>query len=365
MLQSAPAHIFLSLFSQNLMRCLMNQLTFSERYLHRIADSATKAITRRIKLEPPIVVVAVKGLLTPPNGRVNFDQSTKTKTVEKALAGVNESSLELLLPIFRQLILGPGTQEEKAAAAMRQVLADHLVFLVRSIQVNADKENTGALQYSAGVQSILAMFAKFAYFSDGKDARSPNKSFTPSLSIASREMFKSRITTCLTHLINRSADPSHYTYALISDIRFREETDRHCKSLLELDQNVDDSIRRAWKTMKKIQTREKESQPDRKKMLQAFVLLYSLTILQVYNGDADAVNVLDELKPCYGSLVKHRKRGDQEGPEALVEILLSFVARPSMIFRRLTQQVFSACASDINRAGLEAMIKVCISSCSE
>ncbi len=357
MLHSAPEHQLLALFSQNLMRCLMNQLASSERYLNRIAENATKAILKRVQIQPSTTVTIIKGLLQAPQGRVTFDQITKTKTVEKVLSKVNESHLERLLPVFHQLIMRPEAIDEKAAAASRQVLADHLLSVLRSNQASATDNNPGTLHHSPWLRSILAMFAEFAYFTVEVDSRSEQRSSIP-ISSASRDMFRSRITSCLTHLINKSADPSYFTYNLVRDIRLREKIDSHCRPLLNAEQNVEDSIRRAWKTLEKIQEKEKEVQPDKKQVLRAFKLLYSLTIIQVYNGDADAVNVLDELKDCYNSLVKHRRKREQRGSEVLVEILLSFVARPSMMFRRLAQQVFSACVSNVNRLGLQAMIKV-------
>ena len=92
--------------------------------------------------------------------------------------------------------------------------------------------------------------------------------------------------------------------------------------------------------------------------LKAFEILYSLTILQVYNGDTDAVLVLDELKTCYDSLVKHSSAESDEASELLVEVLLSFVSKPSILFRKLVEQVFTIFTSDITAAGLRAMIKV-------
>ena len=360
MLQSAPEHLLLILFSQNLMRCLMNQLASRERYLNLIAETATKAMVKRVQIQPSAIVAITQGLLQPPHGRVNFDQSTKTRTVEKVLSEINNSNLELLLPVFRQLILSPDALNEKAAAVARQVVADHLVSCVRLKQAGVNENDPKPSHCSVGVSSILAMLAEFAYFTVNEDAVSAKKGPDPPISSASRQMLRSRISTCLTYLINKSTDPSYFTYDLVRDVRLREEIDRDCRSLLEADQGVKNSICRAWKTMDRIHRKEKEAQPDRKQILRAFKLLYSLTILQVYNGDADAMNVLDELKDCYASLVKHKRKGEQEGLEALVEILLSFVAKPSMMFRRLALQVFSACASDVNRIGLQSMVKVCM-----
>lgn len=363
MLHNAPEHLLPALFSQNLMRCLMNQLASPERYLNRIAETATKAILKRAQTQPSTVVTIIRGLLQPPQGRVNFDQSTKTRVVEKVLSLVNGSDLEQLLPVFRRLILSPGTIDEKAAVAARQVLADHLVFVIRSKQADTNETELGTLHYSTGLSSILAIFAEFAYFTGEVDARSPEPRHNLPISSASRDMFRSRISSCLTHLINKSADPSRFAYTLVKDIRLCEENDNRCISLLDVEPNVENSIRKAWKILQKIKSKEMEAQPDKKQVLRAFKLLYSLTIIQVYNGDADAVNVLDELKDCYDSLVKHKRKGGQGGSEVLVEILLSFVAKPSMMFRRLAQQVLSACASEVNGLGLQAMIKVCICSC--
>jgi len=362
MLHNAPEPLLPALFSQNLMRCLMNQLASPERYLNRIAETATKAIFKRAQTQPSTVVTIIKGLLQPPQGRINFDQSTRTKTVEKVLSLVNESDLAQLLSIFRRLILSPGAIDEKATAAARQILADHLVLVVRSKQTGANEDDLGTLRHLAGSSSILAMFAEFAYFTSEGGARLSEHKPNPPISSASRDMFRSRISSCLTHLINKSADPSRFTYTLVKDIRRLEENDHHYESILDAERNVEHSIRRAWKILEKIKSKEKEAQPDKKQVLRAFKLLYSLTIIQVYNGDADAVNVLDELKDCYDSLVEHRRKGEQGGSEVLVEILLSFVAKSSMMFRRLAQQVLSACASDVNRLGLQAMIKVGICS---
>lgn len=86
-----------------------------------------------------------------------------------------------------------------------------------------------------------------------------------------------------------------------------------------------------------------------------------MTILQVYNGDADAVSMLDELQFCYSKFV-----GDEESQEetsdasdTLVEILLSFASKQSQLFRRMSEQVFGAFADKVTATGLESLISVC------
>lgn len=93
----------------------------------------------------------------------------------------------------------------------------------------------------------------------------------------------------------------------------------------------------------------------------AFKLLYSLTVLQVYNGDGDAVSMLDELEFCYSKFVGKESKEDEtsDASDALVEILLSFASKQSQLFRRMSEQVFSAFADKVTENGLDSLVSVC------
>jgi DNA polymerase phi len=95
----------------------------------------------------------------------------------------------------------------------------------------------------------------------------------------------------------------------------------------------------------------------------AFKLLYSLTVLQVYNGDADAVSMLDELEFCYSKFAGKESKKDEasDASDALVEILLSFASKQSQLFRRMSEQVFSAFADKVTENGLDSLVSVCLS----
>jgi DNA polymerase phi len=89
-----------------------------------------------------------------------------------------------------------------------------------------------------------------------------------------------------------------------------------------------------------------------------------MTILQVYNGDADAVSMLDELGFCYSKIWGHgnsEKRDISDASDAsiaLVEILLSFASKPSQLFRRMSEQVFSVFADQMTSDALQSLISV-------
>ncbi len=87
-----------------------------------------------------------------------------------------------------------------------------------------------------------------------------------------------------------------------------------------------------------------------------------MTILQVYNGDADAASMLEELDFCYNKIFGDKKSKKEEetseASDALVEILLSFASKPSQLFRRMSEQVFTAFAPNVTATGLESLISV-------
>ena len=354
----APADLISVVFSKNFMRCFMNQLASSDRYLHRNAEKVVKSIYSRLETDSSIAMTVLACLLKAPHGCVNFDQITKTKTVEKLLPQVDDKNLGDLVQFYAGIMQDPNTQEEKAASLDRQIAADHLLSVVRSRQTLTDTESSMQSGPTLFVKKVLALFAQHAYFSHQQESHLDNRSIGPSISDGTRSVLRSRISSCLTHVLAKSAQPAHITYDLVHFIRDLEKKDGDFKLLFECDEAVNKTINKGWTLLEKVHSKEAIAQGSRKRSLSAFELLHNLVLLQIYNGDADAVGMLGDLKSCYDSLFKHKSKSEQADSDGLVEILLGFVAKPSALFRRLASQVFSTCTSDISDSGLQSMIKV-------
>jgi DNA polymerase phi len=93
-----------SLFSQNLIRCLINHVSKEDRFLHRAAEKSLKSIQQTIEAHPSTAATIISGLVSG-HGVYNFDQITKTKTIEKILSHVQAEYREsvfgaLLSPIL-------------------------------------------------------------------------------------------------------------------------------------------------------------------------------------------------------------------------------------------------------------------------
>ena len=353
----APADLIPVVFSKNFMRCFMNQLASSDRYLHRNAEKVVKSLNSRLETDSSIAITVLACLLKAPNGCVNFDQITKTKTVEKLLPHVDDNNLGDLVQFYAEIMQDPNTQEEKAASLDRQIVADHLLSVVRSRQTLNDAESSMQSGPTLFVKKVLALFAQNAYFSHQQESGLGNRSISLPTSEGTRSVLRSRISSCLTHVLAKFAQPAHITYDLVRFIRVLDKKDDEFKLLFECDEAVTKAINKGWTLLEKVHSKQASAQGSRKRSLGAFELLNSLVHLQIYNGDADAVGMLGELKSCYDSLFKHKSKSGQADSDGLVEILLGFVAKPSVLFRRLASQVFSTCTSDISDSGLQSMIK--------
>ena len=316
-----------------------------------------KVIHSRVEKEPQIAPVVIMALMGP-SVQINFDFLTKTKTVEKLLACVQVDALiDTVIPFFTDLLLHPRVNDETVARTRRQQIADQMVAIVRSIP-STREANAASATYHDAISTILAPFVKLGFFQIVAQEAPINRP-EPPISNASRQMFQSRISSCLTHLISRTVNPASHPYDIVCAIRHHEQVDDETKSVFEADDSIRKVMHQAWKILDTLHAKEHSAPVARKSYIHAFELLYSLTILQVYSGDADAVSLLDELKQCYDSLVRHKsKDGREGGSEVLTEILLTLVSKPSLLFRRLAQQVFSACTSSMTVNGLQSMFKV-------
>ncbi|KAL5043349.1 hypothetical protein BDW71DRAFT_210338 [Aspergillus fruticulosus] len=338
-------------FTKNLVRCLTNQLAAEDRYLHRMAVKAAKAIQARVAKEPEFAAASVKGLMGSA-GSVNFDQITKTKTVEKIVSEANLDALKTILPLFEQLVASPGTTDSKAAASNRQILASLLLSLVRARVSASDSANEAS---EAALERILFLFARFAYFtSEGVDSGAQ-----PPLTQQTQELFRSRINSSLNSIIAAQKHAATLPYAIVRKIRDAAKSEEFGKFIISMDDALKDSVKGAFKALKKLSSMEKKEVAAG---VDAFKLLYSMTILQVYNGDADAASMLDELDFCYSKIFADKKSKQEEetseASDALVEILLSFASKPSQLFRRMSEQVFTAFAPNVTATGLESLTSI-------
>ncbi|CZT47188.1 related to DNA polymerase V [Rhynchosporium secalis] len=331
-----------SVFSRNLVRCLINQVQGKDRFLHRAAEKSLKVLISAVEAKPKLLVLILPCLIGG-HGTYNFDRLTKTKTVERLLSLVEDSTAAAVIDILVEPALsisGDDEKEvEKEAEMRRQMLGDYILNIIRKVNITDESRNCNWIRENA-----LPTLARFAY---GKDARCK-----PALSDKTRMIFRTRLSSSFGHLLS---DLQGYQYTCDLVRSFSPDA-------VEMDATISKAKDSAIGTVEKILKRAKKA--NDKAPLQALALLYSLVVFQLYNGESEAVSILEELKLCYDRLIRHKDTEDSDidASEVLVELLLSFVSKPSALLRKVTQHAFGAFMGDVTAGGLQLMTDVLNSS---
>ncbi|KAK4192844.1 DNA polymerase V [Podospora australis] len=307
--------IIKTLFSKNIMVCLMNQAAKEDRYLHRAALKALKAIDAAVQTNPTFLPTILKELFGK-HGAYNFDQRTNTKTVDKLLQHTTPTTIK---PVLKVLQLKDPSKSGLDEDQYYQALGNYLLKL-SSVPPPEDSDST--TQSVPG--SAIKVLAELAY---------SNKDVPEKL----RETLRTRATSAFAKLIRRPEDFGHLCDAILS---------------IEAEVDADDEVAgvalpRSFERLKDLLDADKATKTT-KAPRQALALLYAVAILQIYNQDPDVLNLFEELEECYSKFtgLDSKDDSDDEGDEGvsefLVEILLAILVQPSALMRQVSQQVFEA-----------------------
>jgi DNA polymerase phi len=219
----------------------------------------------------------------------------------------------------------------------RQLLAEYIVSMIRAVKIEDIPLESNWIEDVA-----LPTLASIAY------CRSD--AYAPSLSEKTRNRFRTSLMSVFAHVLSDFAGYS-YSCNLLS---------KFIPDAVPMDAEVTQTKDEALSIMRNLLKKGNSDNFEQKAPCQALALLYSLVIIQLYNGEPDAVSVLEELKLCGDKLIKHSETNDSDidASEVLVELLLSFISKPSAVLRKATQHVFSAFMQKVTTGGLNLMTDI-------
>ncbi|KAK7965168.1 hypothetical protein PG988_010172 [Apiospora saccharicola] len=318
-----------ALFSKNLMRCLVNQSAKEDRYLHRAATKSLKIIEGIVESEPASLLPILEEFLGK-NGAYDFDQQTHQSTVEKILQHVTFDNVEEVLEFLRAPVVV--VKEEDEVEKRRQVYAGYVFFMC--VRKQSSEDESGDLQRDQDVvlKTTLEELVKNSY--------SNSANFSPELSDKTRQIFRNRLSSALAKLTKRHSD-----YRFLCDAVVKVEP-----TAVKMSEDLEAERKAALKTLRKL-TKQSQKEGSESSSSLSLAMLYAITILQLYDGDADALTTLEDLKQCAEKL----KETDDAASSLLVEILLSMVSRQSPLLRQITQQVFEAFTPQLSADALEGL----------
>jgi len=311
-----------ALFSQNFMGCLMNQAAREDRYLHRAALKALKAIEGAVEKHKELLPTILRQLLSE-HGVYNFDQRTNTKTVDKLLQNTNPQTVKAVIKLLKlKNPIKSGLDEDKYYQALGSYL-----FRLASTSEAGDGESSRSVAGTA-----MELLAELAY---------SNKLVPAKL----KEQLRTKCTSAFAKLARRPEDFGHLCGAILS-IEIEADGDQ--------DENAWSALSRAYERLRELLDPAKGSERT-KTQRQALALLHAVGILQFHNEDPDAIDLLDELEEFYNKVAVDDAEEDEGVSEFMVEILLAMVARPSSLMRQVSQQVFEAFTSLMSAEALNLL----------
>ena len=377
---SVPPEFVEHVFSNNVLRSLINQSFDSKRLLHKIAQKVLNSITKACELNPDVLLApCLHALLFGPSGSINFDKLTKSKTVSKLLTSIRDLSPETLVAIISLLTENIDTnienpEDEKEHLVKIQFILDSLLHIARS------HKNKIPPDYVAS--NMLRPIIKLSFFT---------KHFEKVSTLARERLYS--ILGELTSPANTTTDKKYghtWQYRALSIILEMENESDGSDINNPFDEQLTEVKQSALEILTDIASKLADANSEGTKVGKAKISellgmesLLSMCLLQLYSGDAESVSIIQELSTFYseGSVFSRKqqqeqgkktkkKKGSSEEEMGLesggvggsmlgfTEILLSLMAKKKMVLRKLSLLVWQQFIENIGKEELVLLLDV-------
>jgi DNA polymerase phi len=342
---AAPASLLSDVVHANIMQCIVDQRVKSERYLFEATKQPLNQIVARAKRDSAAAIEVLDQMLTVVPATP--DKLTKT-TLEALLAAADPQGLTRIVERICEICRQPGTHDANAAEKRRRGQADLLLALVRvrrSEPAHYLKDAEGKSRASNVAEWVQILFGNLAELAYGAEKQGTS----PRLSDPTREVFRERMMSALGHIVTLPLKQAIWPPRVVTEKLY----DARESLVVTISKESMKLLKQARKVQKEAIEKAKDSSEASPVVMHAFHLLLSLGMLQVYKQEADSEGVLEDIIACY------QNAGESEDSSTmLVELLLSFVSKPSALFRKLAEQVFTAFSPDVTSEALESMIDI-------
>ena len=380
MLSEAEAHEIPALFSANFVKCLLNNLSSPDNYLHECAVDCLARIVafasdKKTDSEKKIAVIAALQR----QGPTRFDNVTKTNAVQDLVKRLDaDDATRYMESMYDVVTTAPeqdpdvlGTEEELASALANGA---------------GQKRRLWALEQMAGLSAMLPkektvelmqfmLFHAF-YKLSGKATKAKsrvpdfirkaplgepagsvraacatrflamiNSNIRAQRSAANKDdESKAEVVDLLTEAVTFSRDLEKDKSVEMCDVipgEYQEVRDELFKALDACDASDDDLAAKVTP------------------------LIRVLSLLQVSDW-REFTPALQDLPRCVGELIdakkkKRSKKGDEEEPQAidvLTDILFSLLAQPSALLRDVVEHTFKAVSGRVSKEGIQDMLRI-------
>ena len=283
----------------------------------------------------------------------NFDKATNSKTIHKVLLNIDDNALDSLVDAYGTYMFQQDAQDPKKCAKCCQTIADQLLNLLRSRNFQLEEHETMTVK-PTWVSSILA---KLAWGCCETQLPQSLEAGRFSLPPEAREVLRSRLMSCLSHIISVHPERGRQVPRILvrklfnyfgKELRAMQSNTELERGMItfavgwvcsELDKNID------------------RKQHISKSVDEAFSLTFAITLIQVFCGEIGALDVLEDTHQACESLIS-KEQGPRKVTSSFIDLVLGFMAQKSVLHRKLAELVFGIFADQLDENALQTMIEV-------
>jgi len=369
--ETAPQTYLQYTFSQQALRCLVNSLKDSDRYLQKFAQRLAQVFPTRLsgsdKNDPDhgLVGTCIKSLLESVSFG-DFDLITKSKTMRNILDVEHPSIQEAIFLTLENLLNSSINEDEEKERSTQQktILTLQGKLLAASLRHAEQQLATEAVNLSQLKLSLMILkgWVRRTYI-PSQAPSSNNVPYGP-LPEQARRFLKERLTTAFEQTLKLGKVGIELLRETMLSV-FELEKEGVVMDI-QFEDAIKKDVRKGWKKLAKMKVSEQShsnhtrQKPSYGSIQSGLVLLYCLVLFQIYNGEAEAVEILQEVIAMDDDQKATRKSVPTSISDdvPIIQILLGFASRPSKFMRRITIQIFEAFAPQVSREGLQSLCEV-------
>lgn len=350
-LQRASTETLPFLFTPNLMRTWVNQLSVSDRLLHSMAQKTVTYVGEAVKRSPTAGMALVTQLMGE-HGRPNFDRVTHTKTIESILSSLDEAGIQKYLAYLRNVAYAPvDVDDKKHVASQRQWACDQMLGLLRSNLVAKSDE---------WIRDVLVFFAGHGCFTLVKSPPAPwnNVLQLPTVPFdeSVQELCRLRLQACLTELKGSTSEDRAWPLVVLDLIKAMAKEKKCFKSTST--PVAQERMERALDLLKQLdKASSKDKNDEQRTHIQAFKIMVAAVVLVTYEDTDDTPDLVDGLvDACKMLFLEKKKKSEIGGMELFVDVLVGLLEISSAFLRAMVSQAFAAFSGSMTKESLDHLI---------
>ncbi|EXJ64237.1 hypothetical protein A1O7_00573 [Cladophialophora yegresii CBS 114405] len=385
--ETAPREVLLYTFTPQATRRLADALKGSERLLKKSAERVTQSVQRRLTDPAPwpdagIVAASYMQALLQSVSYGDFDQMTKSKTLHNLIDAVGPFVLGHANSALDKLVTEMSPKEDGKTTLSLQKTVVAIQWKMVSLRLRqweqAQWTSSGEIEEDDWtlVMGIFKSWLREVCVSSTAINSTKTLDFQLILQPQARHFAKERLDLGFEQALKLGSLGSQVLQTVLSHVHHLETLGIDMATSFADD--VQEIVQTAWQKLSATARESRETsaaeqttsilrtsqaQVPSLSFYEALRLLYCMLLFQIYSGETEAVQLLQEVLEYHGQWDARQPNGQspidrREPADAFVEILLSFASRPSKLLRRITIQSFEAFAPNLTGDGLEALCRV-------